>query len=104
MKARYGWLILLSFVVLWDVVAAMTNGESLTYTFRRAVTDSLWRWPVFVVVALFTVHLFLPVRYRQHDPLDRLYQRISETTRHHEAPAPDPTPPRAPGSFLEPQR
>jgi hypothetical protein len=106
MRGRYGWLILLSFVVVWDVVAAMTNGESLTYTFRRAVTDSVWRWPVLVVVVLLSVHLFLPVRLRQHDPLDRLYERISATTRNHDAPAPapTPTPPRSPDSLVRPGR
>jgi hypothetical protein len=79
MKGRIAWLGLFSFIVLWDVAAALTNGESLTFAFRRSISDTAWRWPVLIVIVLLTVHLFLPPRLREHDPLDRLYNELSST-------------------------
>ena len=52
-------------VVVWDLLAALTNGESLTYVFRRGVAETGWR------------HLFLPPTLRKHDPIDRLYRRLN---------------------------
>jgi hypothetical protein len=107
MKGRYGWLLLVLFVAGWDLVAAMTNGESLTFTFRRSVADTAWKWPVLVVVVLVTVHLFLPARLRQHDPLDRLYQRVATSflspQRHRPAPEP-PTTVKRPPAPVRPRR
>ena len=77
MKGRYGWLLLLLVVVVWDVLAALTNGESLTYVFRRGVAETGWRWPVLIVIILVTIHLFLPPSLRKHDPIDRLYVRLN---------------------------
>jgi hypothetical protein len=94
MKGRYGWLVIVLFVVGWDVVAAVTNGESLTFVFRRSVAETAWKWPVLVAIVLMTVHLFLPPRLRQHDPLDRLYERIGNTVpspRHTPTPGPPVT-------------
>jgi hypothetical protein len=76
MKGRYGWMLVLVVVVSWDLVAAMTNGETLTWTFRRAVAHTAWRWPILAVVLLLLVHLFLPQQLTKYDPLDRLYQRL----------------------------
>jgi hypothetical protein len=105
MKARYAWLILLAFVIVWDVVAAMTNGQTLTYAFRRGVTDSVWRWPALVVIALLVVHLFLPTRLREHDPLDRLYERVAAASRDHEpSPAPPPSRTKPVTDTVEPHR
>jgi hypothetical protein len=105
MKARYAWLFLVSFVVVWDVVAATTNGETLTYSFRRGVTDSAWRWPVLLVLALLLLHLFLPPRLRAHDPLDRLYQRVASSTQDHKpSPAPPPSRTKPVTDSIEPHR
>jgi hypothetical protein len=107
MKGRYGWLLLVLFVAGWDLVAAMTNGESLSFTFRRSVAETAWKWPVLVVIVLLTVHLFLPPRLRHHDPLDRLYQRIAtafQSPRRH-TPTPDlPTTVHRPPMTVRPRR
>lgn len=76
MKGRYGWGLVLLVIVSWDVAAALTNGEPLTYTFRRAVSQTAWRWPIIALVVVLMVHLFLPESLTKYDPLDRLYQRI----------------------------
>jgi uncharacterized membrane protein YhdT len=103
-KARYGWALLLTFIVVWDVAAAMTNGESLTFGFRRAVTDSALRWPLLVVVVLLVVHLFLPPKLRSHDPLDRLYERVAALRDDHPSTPPAPTAPAPPEPFVHPRR
>jgi hypothetical protein len=69
--------LLLLVVVVWDLFAALTNGESLTYVFRRGVAETWWRWPVLLLIILLLVHLFLPPDLRKHDPIDRLYQRMN---------------------------
>jgi hypothetical protein len=76
-KGRYGWLLLLLVVLSWDVASAITNGESLTFTFRRAVAETAWRWPIGIAIAVLVIHLFLPPRLQKYDPLDRLYQRLA---------------------------
>jgi hypothetical protein len=83
MKARYGWSFIVVFVLAWDVVAALTGGESLTFTFRRAVAQGPWRWLALLVTLLLVVHLFLPPRLSRYDPLDRLYQHIASTLHDH---------------------
>jgi hypothetical protein len=70
-------------------VAALTNGETLIRTFRRAVSRPAWRWPILVLVVLLVIHLFLPDQLTKYDPLDRLYRRI-ETKKPHKAPPPGP--------------
>jgi hypothetical protein len=77
-------------VVGWDLLAARTNGESLTYVFRRGVAETAWRWPVLILIILLTIHLFLPPRLRKHDPIDRLYQRFNPAySQPSEPPVPD---------------
>lgn len=85
MVARIGWLLLLVVVVVADVIAAYTNTDSLTSTFRRSVAETAWRWPALLVVALLVAHLFLPPSLRRYDPLDRLYYKLN--------PAAEPPPP-----------
>jgi hypothetical protein len=92
MKGRYGWVLLVLFVIGWDLVAAITNGESLTYVFRRGVAESAWRWPVLVVIALLVVHLYLPPKYQRYDPLDKVYEQFQP-----KAPSPPPPPSVPPG-------
>jgi len=79
--ARYGWLFLLAVVVVTvgviDVWAAYNNQESMTSTFRRAVAETAWRWPVLLFIVLLVAHLFMPPGLRKYDPLDRLYYRIN---------------------------
>ena len=91
MKGRTGWFILLGFVVvfvaIWDIAAARTNGESLTYTFRRNVAETAWRWPVLLFLVLLLAHLFMPPSLRQYDPIDRLYKRFNPAY-HQSAPVP----------------
>jgi hypothetical protein len=81
MKGRTGWFILLGFVVvfvaIWDIAAARTNGESLTYTFRRNVAETWWRWPVGLLLLLLLAHLFMPPSLRKYDPIDALYRRYN---------------------------
>ena len=81
MKGRTGWLILLTFVVafvvVWDLLAARSNGESLTYTFRRNVAETAWRWPVALFLLLLLAHLFMPPGLRKYDPIDKLYKRFN---------------------------
>ncbi len=85
MVARIGWFLLLVVVVVADVIAAYTNTDSLTSTFRRSVAETNWRWPAMFVVALLVAHLFLPPSLRRYDPLDRLYYKLN--------PAAEPPPP-----------
>jgi hypothetical protein len=85
-KGRYGWILVLLVIASWDLVAALTNGETLTYTFRRAVTQTAWRWPILVLITLIVVHLFLPEHLTKYDPLDRLYQRIDPVNQPRKAP------------------
>ncbi len=93
MKGRYGWLLLLVVIVSWDLVAALTNGETLTWTFRRAVAQTWWRWPVLIVIALVVVHLFLPEHIAErYDPLDRLFNRIDPAVHTNNPPKPPPNP------------
>jgi hypothetical protein len=91
MKGRYGWILLLLVVAAWDIAAALTNGESLTYVFRRGVAESAWRWPVFAVIVVLVVHLYLPPRFQKYDPLDKVYERIQPS-----APSPPRPPPKPP--------
>ena len=77
MKGRYGWLLLLAVAAIWDLLAARTNGESLTYVFRRDVAETAWRWPVLILIVLLTLHMFLPRSLREYDPIDRLYRRLN---------------------------
>ena len=101
MKGRYGWLLVLLVVVAWDLAAALTNGETLTWTFRRAVSQTAWRWPVMVLVLLIVVHLFLPDDFAaKYDPLDRLYRRVDPVEQPKHAPERPPTT----GSGREPGR
>jgi hypothetical protein len=37
---------------VWDVVAAITEGETVTGTFRCSVAQTNWRWPVLVLAVL----------------------------------------------------
>jgi hypothetical protein len=101
-KGRYGWGLLVLAVVSWDVAAAFTNGETLTWTFRRAVAQTGWRWPVLVLIALLVVHLFLPEHLAEkYDPLDRLYRHVDPVhqTRTH----PPVRPPGSPQPTPEPE-
>jgi hypothetical protein len=92
-KGRYGWALLLLVIVSWDIAAALTNSETLTYTFRRAVSQTWWRWPVLVVIMLLVVHLFLPEHIAEkYDPLDRLFQRIDPVKEPKQLPRPPATP------------
>jgi hypothetical protein len=75
--ARVGWFLLLVVVVGTDVVAAMNNKDSLTSTFRRAVAETGWRWPVLIIIVLLVAHLYMPPSLRKYDPLDRLYYRLN---------------------------
>jgi hypothetical protein len=82
MQARYGWALVIAVIaviVVWDVVAAITEGETVTGTFRCSVAQTNWRWPVLVLAVLVLVHLFLPARLWRYDPLDRLYYRLNGT-------------------------
>jgi hypothetical protein len=83
--ARIGWFLLLVVVVGTDVIAALNNKDSLTSTFRRAVAETGWRWPVLVIIVLLVAHLYMPPSLRRYDPLDRLYYRVN--------PASEPPPP-----------
>ena len=82
MLARYGWALVIAVIVIiivWDVVAAITEGETVTGTFRCSVAQTNWRWPVLALTILLLVHLFLPARLWRYDPLDRLYYRLNGT-------------------------
>jgi hypothetical protein len=83
MRGWVGWLLLGAFVVGWDLVAAVTNNESLTIAFRHGVAQTAWKWPVLVIAVLLLVHLFLPPRLWKYDPLDRTYKRVSTAFEHH---------------------
>jgi uncharacterized membrane protein YdjX (TVP38/TMEM64 family) len=74
---RYGWVALGLVVLTVEATAIATNNRSLTSTFRRAVTDTGWRWPVLLLVLLLVAHLFMPPAWRQYDPVDRLFYRFS---------------------------
>jgi hypothetical protein len=88
-KGRYGWLLVIGVVVVWDVVAVASNGQSLTGTFRRSVAETAWRWPALIVIVALVAHLYMPVRLRKYDPLDRLYRR-AETTLNPKTPRKSP--------------
>jgi len=75
---RYGWVALGLVVLTVEATAIATNNRSLTSTFRRAVTDTGWRWPVLLLVLLLVAHLFMPPAWRQYDPVDRLFYRFSD--------------------------
>ena len=97
MKGRYGWAVVLLVIVSWDLVAALTNGETLTWTFRRAISQTAWRWPVMVLVLLIVVHLFLPDDFAaKYDPLDRLYSRVDPVDQPKQPKRPPVTPPTGP--------
>lgn len=76
MKGRYGWLIVGGVVIAWELLANLTDGDSLTFSFRRAITDTAWRWPVLVLTLWLVAHLFMPTQWRQHDPIDRAYDNF----------------------------
>lgn len=83
MQARYGWLLIitvLAIIVVWDIVAAITGGETVSGTFRCSVAQTNWRWLALTLAAVLLVHLFLPARLWRYDPLDRLYYRLNGTT------------------------
>jgi hypothetical protein len=94
MKGRYGWLLVVLVVVAWDLAAALTNGETLTWTFRRAISQTYWRWPTLILIALLVVHLFLPERIAaDYDPLDRLFNRINPAVQPEKPPKQEPVRP-----------
>ena len=98
MKGRYGWLLVVLVIVAWDVTAALTNGETLTWTFRRAISQTWWRWPALIVIALLVVHLFLPDRIAsKYDPLDRLFYRFDPAVQSKKPPEVRPPGPRDTG-------
>jgi hypothetical protein len=76
-NGRNGWLVVIGVAVVWDVLAAVNNRESLTGFFRCSVAQTAWRWPVLAVIVLLLVHLFLPPSLQKYDPLDRLYYRVN---------------------------
>lgn len=77
MNARYGWILVIAVVVGWDVVAVLTDGQNLTSAFRH-FTDAhpALRWLLMSVALFLIVHLFEPVSWRRHDPIDRLYLQL----------------------------
>jgi hypothetical protein len=82
MRARYGWTLVVAVIVVivvWDVAAAITQGETVTGSFRCSVARTHWRWPALALTLLIAVHLFLPPRLWRYDPLDRLYYRLNGT-------------------------
>src|SRR5207248_5964122 len=53
LNARYGWILVIAVVVGWDVVAVLTDGQSLTSAFRHfAHAHPALRW-LLMSVALF---------------------------------------------------
>ncbi|TML87454.1 MAG: hypothetical protein E6G06_18070 [Actinobacteria bacterium] len=77
MNARYGWILVIAVVVGWDVVAVLTDGQSLTSAFRHfAHAHPALRWLLMSVALFLVVHLFEPVSWQRYDPVDRLYLRL----------------------------
>jgi len=80
MHARYGWLLIITVfavIVTWDIIAALTGGQTVSGTFRCSVAQTNWRWPVLAIAVVLLVHLFLPARLWRYDPLDRLYYSLN---------------------------
>ena len=63
-----GWLGLVAYVAIFDLVAGYTNRETLSGAFYRAFLHPRQRWIVIVAWVYLTLHLFaiLPARF---DPL-----------------------------------
>lgn len=78
MTSRLAWLVLLVYVVVWDVYAGFAGKQTLTSEFRRSVTDTHLRWPAMVLAVLLLLHLFLPTSFRKYDPIDRVYYRVTD--------------------------
>jgi hypothetical protein len=78
LTSRLAWLVLLAYVVVWDVYAGLSGKHTLTSEFRRTVADTHLRWPAMVLALLLLLHLFLPVSLRRYDPIDRLYYRVTD--------------------------
>ena len=77
MNARYGWILLIAVVVGWEVLAVVTDGQSLTSAFRHFTYDHpALRWLLMSVALFLVVHLFEPVSWQRYDPVDRLYLRL----------------------------
>lgn len=77
MNARYGWMLVIAVVVGWDVIAVFTDGQSLTAAFRHfTYAHPALRWLLLVVTLFLVVHLFEPVSWQRHDPVDRLYLQV----------------------------
>jgi len=71
-RGWHGWVILLAFIVAFDVGAALWGGESMTYAARRWFAHGIGRWFVLVAIVYLAIHLtVLPERM---DPLDRSNQ------------------------------
>ena len=77
MNARYGWILVIAVVVGWDVIAVFTDGQSLTSAFRHfTYAHPALRWLLLVMALFVVVHLFEPVSWQRHDPIDRLYLQL----------------------------
>jgi hypothetical protein len=76
-NARYGWMLLIAMVVGWEVLAVVTDGQSLTSAFRHfTYQHPALRWLLLAVAVFLVVHLFEPASWRRYDPIDRLYLEL----------------------------
>ena len=77
MNARYGWILLIAVVVGWEVLAVVTDGQSLTSAFRHFTYDHpALRWLLLAMALFLVVHLFEPASWQRYDPIDRLYLEL----------------------------
>jgi hypothetical protein len=76
-NARYGWILVIAVVVGWEVVAVVTDGQSLTSAFRHFTYEHpALRWLLLAVAIFLVVHLFEPASWQRYDPVDRLYLKL----------------------------
>jgi hypothetical protein len=85
-NGRNGWIAVGAVVTVWDAVAVLQRGETMSSAFRRAVAHPRRRWPTFAAVAYLLAHLLMPPRLHRYDPLGRLADLLAQLSA--EGPAP----------------
>jgi hypothetical protein len=64
-------------VVGWETLAVITDGQSLTSSFRNFTAEHpALRWLLLAVAVFLVVHLFEPASWQRYDPIDRLYHEL----------------------------
>ncbi|MBV8951623.1 MAG: hypothetical protein JOZ99_12165 [Actinobacteria bacterium] len=92
-RGWHGWALLAILVIVFDVAATASGGETMTATLRRWLRHAPASWIAIPLFLYLIAHMtIIPLRY---DPLQRTYTWLYNKT-HQPAPPPPPEPTSSP--------